>query len=144
TAVIHWGDSTTDTATVSGSGSPFSYSFAGSHTYAQSGAYNVTVSATDRDGDTGNSGPVTVYGANIAPTVGTPTVSPTSSSEPTTTSFSVPGTFPAPAAPRSPHLTAVIHWGDSTTDAATITGSGNPFGYAFSGSHTYAQSGAYN
>ena len=42
TAVINWGDSTTDTATVSGSGNPFSYSFNGNHTYAQSGNYEVT------------------------------------------------------------------------------------------------------
>src|SRR2546427_7296040 len=81
TAVIHWGDTTTSTATVSGNANPFGYGFSGSHTYAQSGSYNVTVSVTDKDGHTGTSNPIIVTVANVAPAVGTPTVSPASASE---------------------------------------------------------------
>src|SRR6266436_6376219 len=144
TAVVNWGDSTTDTAIVSGSGNPFGYSFSGSHTYAQSGSYNVTVSVTDKDGATGTSAATAVAVANVAPTVGTPTVSPTSISEGSSTSFSVSGTFTDPAGALDQAFTAVVNWGDSTTDTAIVSGSGNPFGYSFSGSHTYAQSGSYN
>src|SRR6266436_4709529 len=81
TAVVNWGDATTSTAVVSGSSNPFSYSFSGNHTYAQSGPYNVTVSVTDKDGGTGTSAAAAVTVNNVAPTVGTPVVSPTSTSE---------------------------------------------------------------
>jgi hypothetical protein len=144
TAVINWGDSTTSTATVSGSGNPFSYAFSGSHTYADAGSYNVTVSVTDKNGGTGTSAAVAVSAANMAPTVGTPTVTPTSASEGSSTSFSVSGTFTDPAGALDQPYSAVIHWGDNTTSTATVSGSGNPFGYGFSGSHTYAEAGSYN
>jgi Domain of unknown function DUF11/Carboxypeptidase regulatory-like domain len=144
TAVVNWGDSTTSTATVSGSGNPFNYSFSGNHTYAQSGSFNVTVSVTDKDGGTGNSAPTAVAVANVAPAVGTPTVSPTTSSEGSSTAFSVSGTFTDPAGALDAPFTAVVNWGDSTTSTATVSGSGNPFNYSFSGNHTYAQNGSYN
>ena len=144
TAVINWGDSTTSTAAVSGSANPFSYSFSGNHTYAQSGSYNVTVSITDKDGATGTSAATAVTVANEAPTVSTPTVAPTSTTEGSSTSFTVNGTFTDPAGAADAPFTAVINWGDSTTDTATVTGSGNPFDYSFSGTHTYASSGTYD
>ena len=144
TAVINWGDTTTDTATVSGSGNPFSYSFSGNHTYAQSGSYNVTVSVTDKDGGTGTSAATSVTVANVAPTVGTPTVSPTGTITGVSTPFSVGGTFTDPAGALDQPFTAVVNWGDTTTDTAIVSGSGNPFSYSFSGNHTYALSGSYN
>ena len=144
TAVVNWGDNSTDTATVTGTGNPFNYSFAGSHTYAQSGNYNVTVSVTDKDGDSGISAPVIITVANVPPTVGTPTVSPTSTDEGASTSFNVTGTFTDPANALDEPFTAVINWGDNSTDTATVTGTGNPFNYSFAGDHTYAQSGNYN
>jgi uncharacterized repeat protein (TIGR01451 family) len=144
TAVINWGDSTTSIGTVSGGGNPFIYGFSGSHTYAQSGSYNVTVSVTDKDGGTGTSAATTVTVANIAPTVSTPVVSPTSASEGVSASFSASGTFTDPASGLDQPFTAVINWGDSTTSTATVTGSANPFNYNFGGTHTYAQSGSYN
>ncbi len=143
-ALINWGDNTTDTATVTGAGNPFNYAFNGSHTYAQNGSYNVTVSVTDKDGGSGTSAPVMVSVANVPPTVGTPTVSPTSTNEGASTSFTVSGTFTDPADALDEPFTAVINWGDNTADTATVTGTGNPFNYAFNGSHTYAQSGSYN
>src|SRR4029077_12288549 len=97
TAVVNWGDSTTTAANISGSGNPYGYSFSGSHTYAQSGSYNVTVSVTDKDGASGTSLPVTVAVANVAPTVGMPTVTPPAASEGSATSFSVSGSFTDPA-----------------------------------------------
>ena len=50
----------TDTAFVDNN--TFSYSFNGNHTYANSGTYNVTVSVTDNDGDTGISNASSVTG----------------------------------------------------------------------------------
>src|SRR5205807_699168 len=130
--------------TVSGNANPFSYAFSGSHTYAQSGSYNVTVSVTDKDGSTAASTAVTVNVTNVAPTVGTPIVSPASASEGAAAAFSVSGTFTDPAGALDQAFTAVVNWGDAATDTATVGGNANPFSYAFSGSHTYAQSGSYN
>src|SRR3989440_3577547 len=48
TAIVSWGDGTADTAVVSGSANPFTYTFTGNHTYAQNGTFDVTVSITDR------------------------------------------------------------------------------------------------
>src|SRR5437588_277244 len=135
--MVNWGDSTTSTATVSGSANPFSYSFSGSHTYAQDGSYNVTVSVTDKDGDTGTSAATAINVANVAPTVGTPTVSPTSASEGSSANFTVSGTFSDPAGPLDQPFTAVVNWGDGSTDTATVSGNADPFSYAFSGSHAY-------
>ena len=142
-AVIHWGDGATDLATVSGNGNPFSYAFSGNHIYAQSGTYDVAVSVTDMDGDTGTSAASTISVANVAPTVSIPTVSPTSTNEGASTGFTVNGTFIDPANALDEPFTAVINWGDNTTDTATVSGSDNPFNYAFSGNHTYAQNGNY-
>jgi len=97
-----------------------------------------------QDGDTGTSTAVPVSVANVAPTVGTPTVSPTAASEGTAASFTVSGAFTDPAGALDQPFSAVIHWGDGSTDTATVTGGSNPFSYAFSGNHTYAQSGSYN
>src|SRR5207244_2864214 len=97
TAVVHWGDSTTDSATVTGSANPFSYSFSGNHTYAQSGNFSVTVSVTDKDNGTGTSTATVVSVANVAPTVGTPIVMPVTSPARRTTNHTVNGTFTDPA-----------------------------------------------
>ena len=144
TAVVNWGDSTTSAAVVSGAGNPFGYSFSGNHTYAQSGSYNVTISVTDKDLGTGTSAATVVTVANVAPTVSTPVVAPTTANEGASTAFTVNGTFTDPAAALDQAYTAVVNWGDSTTSAAVVSGAGNPFGYSLSGNHTYAQSGTYN
>ena len=145
TAVVKWGDTTTSTAVVSGSGNPFSYSFSGNHTYAQNGTYNVTVSVTDKDGGTGTSAVTTVTVANVAPTVSTPVVAPTSTNEGASTPFTVSGTFTDPANALDQAYTAVVNWGDGTpSNTAVVSGASNPFNYSFIGNHTYAQSGSYN
>src|SRR5262249_45248494 len=144
TAIIHWGDGSTDAATVSGSSNPFAYAFSGSHTYAQSGAYDVTISVTDKDGATGTSAPASVTVANAPPTVGSAARRPGKACEGSGPSCTVRGTYTGRAGGLDRRFTAVIRWGDGPTDTAAVSGGGNPFSYAFSGSHTYAQSGSYN
>src|SRR5206468_4263053 len=123
---------------------PFGYSFSGNHTYAQDGIYNVTIAVTDKDGGTGTSSATAVTVANAAPTGAAPTVAPTSTSEGSSTSFTVSGTFTDPAGAADEPFTAVVNSGDTTTSSATASATANPFGYSFSGSHTYAQSGIFN
>src|SRR5262249_33676817 len=97
TAVVHWGDGTTDTVAVSGTANPFGFAFDGNHTYAPSGTYNLTVPVTNKDRAGGTSAAVSVGVANVAPMVAMPTASPTGAGEGTGTAFSVSGTFTDPA-----------------------------------------------
>ena len=69
TATVHWGDGSTSAATVSGAANPFAYRFNGSHTYALSGTYHVTVAVTDKDGVTATSAPKELRVESVAPAV---------------------------------------------------------------------------
>ena len=93
--MVNWGDgSPSSPATVSYP----TYTFTGSHTYAVAGSYNVTVSVTDGASLSSTSAPVGVTVADVAPTVGTPIVSPTSGIlKGVSTPFTVNGTFNDPA-----------------------------------------------
>src|SRR5439155_1056405 len=102
-------DGTTSTATVTGAANPFSYAFSGSHTYAQSGSFNVTVSVTDKDGAIGTSAATPVTVANTAPTGGTPSAPPTTASPRPAASLSVSVTFNDPAGALDQPPTRVIY-----------------------------------
>jgi PKD repeat protein len=143
TAVVDWGDgSNPDVANVSGNDNPFSYSFNGNHTYSQDGFYLVTVTVTDNNGQTGVSDSTTVSVNNVAPTVDTPIVSPTTVDEGSAT-FSVSGGLSDPGGAADQPYSATIDWGDGNTDTAMVSGDNNPFSYAFNGNHTYTQDGIY-
>ena len=76
--------------------------------------------------------------------VGTPTVSPSNTNEGSTT-FDVNGTFNDDTGPSAQPFVVEVEWGDgSNPDLATVSGSNNPFSYAFHGTHTYAQDGFYS
>jgi uncharacterized repeat protein (TIGR01451 family) len=139
TAVIDWGDGTTDITPLSGG--PGSYNVVGSHVYADEGTYTfsvqafennqpnfnvqVTNTATITEGDS-----LTAIGKTITIPAGQPFSG-------TVATFA--DTYPGATAS---DFTATINWGDATTSAGTITGSaGGPF--TVSGSHTYAAPGQY-
>jgi hypothetical protein len=54
TATISWGDNSTSAGTVSYDSGSGVYSVSGSHTYAEDGSYNITVSITDEGGAVAN------------------------------------------------------------------------------------------
>ena len=149
-ALITWGDGNTDTVTstpgaagqIVANGGGFDVQ--GSHTYAQSSpSLTFSVAVTDLGGSTTNAS-TTFSVANLPPVVSTPVVSPTIASEGAASNFSVSGTFTDPAGALDQPFTAVVDWGDSSTDTVTVSGGGNPFSYAFNGNHTYAEEGVYN
>jgi hypothetical protein len=134
TATIDWGDASTSTGTVSGSGG--SFTVAGTHTYLDEGSYAVTVTVDDVD-DAANSATATttatVADADITATCATPTLS-TQAFSGTTASLSDANTLGTAA-----DFTATIDWGDTSTSAGTVTGSAGS--YTVSGSHTYSSTG---
>jgi hypothetical protein len=138
TASIKWGDGTAATpGTVNGSGG--SYTVSGSHTYAEDGTYQATVTvweigfanstATATDVVSVSEGIVSAAGMALSPTEGT-------SFAGAVATYSDPGSPDPSSAYR-----ATIDWGDQTTTPGTVTGSGGS--YTVSGTHTYAEDGSY-
>ena len=130
TVAIDWGDGTTTTGVVSGSAG--SYTVSGSHAFADE-ASGVTMTIRDA----GGSSAVVHSPANIADadalTGSGATISPIEGQ-----SFSgIVATFSNVNAANSPSdFTAAIDWGDGSTSAGTLSGSGGS--YTVSGAHTYA------
>jgi len=133
TVDVDWGDGSTHTrASSSSQGSLGSQS----HTYADNGTYTVTVEVTDKD-DGNGSAKFQVSVANLPPTIGDITVSPTpvaaNSEVGASAGFTDPGTLDT--------HTALWDWGDGTTSSGTVTessGSGTA-----AGTHTYTSAGIY-
>ena len=136
TATIDWGDGTSSTGTITGSSGSFTVS--DSHTYTEDGSFSVSVTVADDAPGTASAtassvakvaeGNFVLSGAPITATEGT-------AFSGTVATFSDPGSPDAAG-----NFSATIDWGDGTTDAGTITGSGGDF--TVSGSHTYADEGA--
>jgi len=68
-----------------------------------------------------------------------PNVGPTATTAGHGTVFTVQGTFTDPDA-QDQGFTAIVHWGDTTTSTATVSGRA----YTFNGNHTYALAGTYS
>jgi hypothetical protein len=134
-ATIDWGDSTTTTGTISGSGGSFIVS--GSHTYTEEGSYSVTVTIADVD-----------LPANSAVAASTATVADAALSASGMSLLSGPAFSGAVATftdansfATTADFTATIDWGDATpSTTGTVSGTGaGP--YTVSGSHTYSSFG---
>lgn len=103
TATIDWGDSSSSPGTVSGSGG--SYSVAGSHTYASTGFFNVSVHVDDVGGSTADTtAPCTVLVFAFAPGGG---------------SFAIGDNSSA-------NGTAVTYWGAQWAKLNSLSGGGAP------------------
>jgi hypothetical protein len=136
TAMIDWGDGTTSTGTVSGSGGSFSVT--DSHTYAQNGQDVITVSILgDQDSvfasvtSTALIGLAPVAGSTLSSTEGTAIAAGTK-----VATFS-----DSNLADTAGSFTASIDWGDGTTTNGTVAGSNGSFTVT-GGPHTYAEEGS--
>ncbi len=137
-ASISWGDGGTSAGTVTGGGGSFTVT--GSHTYAEEGSRQVTVTITDVDN-----------ASNSANTTSTATITDASlTASPACAATSLrsyngsTATFVDAASPSGTlsDFSASINWGDGSTSAGTVSGSnGGP--YSVSGSHTYATTGSF-
>jgi hypothetical protein len=137
TATVDWGDGTATAGTVAGAAGAFSVS--GTHTYADEGSFPVTTVVTDIANAltvTAN-GTATVLDTDVLTGAGlaiTATRSVTFSGPVAT--FSDTNTTNPPS-----DFVATINWGDGTTTAGTVIGSGGAF--TVSGSHAYTATGAF-
>lgn len=136
-ASINWGDGSPPSAgTVTAGGTTGSFMVAGSHTYAEEGSGTVTVTITS-----------TLTSATVATATAATTIADaplTAAGVTAATGQSFTGTVATftdanTNAPAS-DFTASIAWGDGSTTAGTVTGSGGS--YAVSGQHTYAGTGS--
>ncbi len=139
TASIDWGDATISAGTVTGGGA--AYSVSGTHTYAGSGTFSVTVTLSDDKPGTAtamvtSTAHVAGAGVNAFPVTFAATEG---------TAFNgVVATFTdSRAGAVVSDFTATINWGDTTTTAGAITSNGGGV-FSVSGTHTYADEGTFS
>jgi hypothetical protein len=138
-ATVDWGDGTTSTGTISGSGGSFTVT--DSHTYAQNGRDTIVVSVGEDPSDGQD-----VASANVASTALIGLAPGSGSSISATEGTAVPGgtqvaTFTdSNASDTAASFTASIDWGDGITTTGTVSGSNGSFSVA-GGPHTYADEG---
>jgi len=132
-ATITWGDGFSSAGTITGGAGSFFVT--GTHTYAEEGSYPVSVTIVDTDN-----------AANSVTTHSTATVSDAllaaagmSLTSPQSFNGAVATFTDANAGAPASDFTATIDWGDATSSAGTISGSGGS--YTVSGSHTYTGTG---
>ena len=137
-ATIEWGDGSSSTGTVSGSGGSFSVS--GNHTYAEEGSYTITAAITDVDNASNGaktSSTATVADAALASECAAPATTVQALAGPTATfTDGDPGGM-------SSDYTANIEWGDGTESAGAISAGTGPGPYTVSGSHAYGSTGTF-
>jgi hypothetical protein len=146
TAVVNWGDGSSDHGTVTQPGGPgTAYEVSDGHTYASPGDYTVSIDVTDVAASgydaqsTSETVDVTGPPVSITPaTIPSQVVGTPFSGEVATFTSSVP-TLALDA------VAVTLDWGDGTTSAGTVTqpgGTGTQF--EVSGTHTYTTSAQYS
>jgi PKD repeat protein len=139
TATIDWGDATTSAGTITGGGA--AYSVSGTHTYAGSGTFTVTVTFSDDA-----PGTATAQVASTAHVAGAGlNAFPVTFAATEGTAFNgVVATFTdSRAGAMVGDFTATINWGDGTMTAGTITANGGGV-FSVSGMHTYGDEGSFS
>lgn len=132
-ATIEWGDGSSSAGTVSGSGG--SFSVAGSHTYADEGSYAIKVTIVDVDNESNTATTNSTAGIEDA-ALSAEGVSATS---PQKFSGAVANFTDANSGGSANDFTATIEWGDGSSSAGTVSGSGGS--YSVNGSHSYTSTG---
>jgi FG-GAP-like repeat len=135
-ANIDWGDGSTSTGTVSGSGGSFSVT--GSHTYTQNGQDVITVNILG-DQDSVAATPTSTALIGLAPVVGS--VINTTEGTAIAGGTQVATFSDSNLGDTASSFTASIDWGDGVTTSGTVSGSSGSFTVT-GGPHTYAEEGS--
>lgn len=137
-ATINWGDANSSAGTITSGTTGFMVS--GTHLYAEEGSYSVSVTITDVDNPSSSvttTSTATVADAQL-------TAAPACAASTLGSYNGATATFAdaAGAVGTASNFIATIVWGDGTTSAGTITGSG-PGSYTVNGAHSYASLGLF-
>jgi hypothetical protein len=143
TAVINWGDGSTDT--VSGSGivsvGGGTFGVLDSHTYSDTGSFSIAAKVLDVGGSSisGTSSTFTVAPSPVEVTSVAAPPSPTEGAN--TGTFTVATFTDSNTTETASNFTAVIGWGDGTTSTVTSASgiSGSNGSFTVTASHTYAE-----
>jgi hypothetical protein len=144
TALIDWGDGTTSAGTITLNGTVFTVS--GSHTYTTPGSFPITTSISHSSLGLAAADAVVTSTASVGlPDLVSAGGFALSGVEGATTGTQTVATFtdPGPAQALNAYA-ATINWGDGTSSAGTITFNSGTGVFTVSGSHTYANPGAFN
>jgi len=129
TVLVAWGDGlTTDSGTLASDVTTYSTT----HLYADTGTYPVVLTLKDSAGNTVTAG-ASVSPANVAPAVGTLTLSPASLVD--HQMLTVGGDFTDPGTADT--FTLTLDWGDKTSSTASLVGGAR----SFSATHSYDAAG---
>ncbi|HEU5431669.1 MAG TPA: DUF4214 domain-containing protein, partial [Thermomicrobiales bacterium] len=138
-ATIDWGDGTTGTGTITTAGDG-NFTVGGSHTYAQDGAYTITTSISDDSPSTASATATATAKIAEADWTLSSAISNLTATEGAAVS-GVVATLSDPGADPAGNFAATIDWGDGTTTTGVVSGASGS--YSISGSHTYAEEGAF-
>jgi len=133
-ATINWGDGTAASAGVVG-GAAGSFNVSGTHTYASSGNFNVSVSLLNNV--TGVTATITST-AHVVPNISATGVTFTAT-QGTPFNGLVANVTDTNLADTAANFSASVAWGDGTTSAGVVSGASGSF--TVSGTHTYASIG---
>jgi hypothetical protein len=137
TATVNWGDGTTSLGTIrarSGGG----WQVSGTHTYADEGGYTAMVAVQDAGGSTATVS--TTAAVTDAPLTGTAHA--VSATEGASFNGVVASFTDANRGAATSDYNATITWGDGATGVGTVRATAGG-GWQVTGSHTYAEEGAY-
>jgi hypothetical protein len=134
---IDWGDGTTTPGTLSLNGS--TYTVTGSHTYATAGNFNITTFMVDDSPDASFASATTQADIGFG---GTEVFNAADETIAVPTGTTV-ATFADNAGLTAADYTATIDWGDGTTTAGVVSGSGPSFTVTSAVNHTYADEGLF-
>ncbi|HVS38229.1 MAG TPA: hypothetical protein VMS17_21900 [Gemmataceae bacterium] len=137
-ATIAWGDGSTSSGTVSADPAG-GFDVTGTHTYAQTGNYQATVTITDAPAEDGGQPQTVVAAATVSdPTFAAGTVDVTPAAEGSDSQLTA--TF-VDGPEQSSSFQATIDWGDGDTQPATIVSGDGDF--QINADHTYLIAGTY-
>jgi hypothetical protein len=135
TAVVSWGDGSSNSLGTINQNGPGSFSVLGSHTYSVAGNYSISVQIID--GTTSATANSTAHVLQVG-MMGTGTTIHATEGVPFTAvvaNFSNANSSLTPAS-----FSAVINWSDGTTSAGVITGN-SATGYSVTGTHAFGSTG---
>src|SRR5262249_20165819 len=137
-ALINWGDGQITKGTIAADPSG-GFDVTGTHTFATSGAFQVTAQVGDTDGDTSATTTTTIVGqAQITATA----VAIKGKRQKNLKNVTVATFTDADASLPASAFTALIQWGDGQSSAGTIVPNGA--GFKVVGSHKYKKAGSFS